>query len=246
MLRRIIFSALLTLTWVPLFAQSGLNASDEEAIKAVALKETKSFYDRDLDGLLSVWLQDARTARTFFQGPEAYSQMGWESIEQTFRSGLECCPEPIPVEIRNENYVITMDGRMAWMEYDQTLSDPGGNQAGKRTSREMRALVKENGEWKIFRQVTYDTFADRDEATEAALNGLGYGLLEAARMYEAIEVFKLNVKLFPDSWNVYDSLGEAYMAVSNNELAIQNYEKSLELNPENTYGKEMLTKLRQE
>lgn len=43
--------------------------------------------------------------------------------------------------------------------------------------------------------------------------------------------------------NVYDSLGEAYMANGEKELAIQNYKKSLELNPKNTRGAEMLKKL---
>lgn len=59
----------------------------------------------------------------------------------------------------------------------------------------------------------------------------------------AIEIFKLNVKMYPQSANVYDSLGEAYMNDGQKELAIQNYKKSLELNPDNTNAKEMLKKL---
>ena len=60
---------------------------------------------------------------------------------------------------------------------------------------------------------------------------------------EAIEVFKLDVDEYPKSWNVYDSLGEAYMKNGDKELAIQNYEKSIELNPDNENGKMMLKRL---
>jgi len=56
--------------------------------------------------------------------------------------------------------------------------------------------------------------------------------------------FKCFMVAFPDSWNVYDSLGEAYMEDGQKDPAIQNYEKSLELNPENTNGAETLEKLR--
>ena len=60
---------------------------------------------------------------------------------------------------------------------------------------------------------------------------------------EAIEIFKLNVSEHPKSWNVYDSLGEAYMKQGKKESAIENYRKSLELNPNNENGQDMLKKL---
>lgn len=50
---------------------------------------------------------------------------------------------------------------------------------------------------------------------------------------------------FPQSWNAHDSLGEAYAAAGQNDLAIKNYEKSVELNPKNTAGLQALKKLRQ-
>jgi CubicO group peptidase (beta-lactamase class C family) len=78
---------------------------------------------------------------------------------------------------------------------------------------------------------------------EYMLNNLGYELLEKDRIEEAIEVFKLNAKEFPSSWNVYDSLGEAYMKNGDTELAIKNYKKSVRLNPENQNGKKILGKL---
>ncbi len=69
---------------------------------------------------------------------------------------------------------------------------------------------------------------------EFLLNAMGYRLMGADRLEEAIAVFKLNVDAYPDAFNTYDSLGEAYMAHGETELAVANYEKSLELNPQNT------------
>jgi tetratricopeptide (TPR) repeat protein len=76
------------------------------------------------------------------------------------------------------------------------------------------------------------------------MNRLGYMLLRGTkRLEDAIEIFKQNVQDHPESSNVYDSLGEAYMVSGIKELAIKNYQRSIELNPNNTSGREMLKKL---
>jgi tetratricopeptide (TPR) repeat protein len=53
----------------------------------------------------------------------------------------------------------------------------------------------------------------------------------------------LNVEIYPDAFNTYDSLGEGYMEAGQNELAIQNYERSLELNPGNDNARQMLGRM---
>lgn len=60
---------------------------------------------------------------------------------------------------------------------------------------------------------------------------------------EAVEVFKLNVALYPTSANTYDSLAEAYELSGEKALAIANYRRSLELDPQNTNAAEHLAKL---
>lgn len=80
--------------------------------------------------------------------------------------------------------------------------------------------------------------------TEIQLNNLGYRLFNMKRIKEAIEIFKLNVAAYPQSANVYDSLGEAYMMNGDKELAIRNYQRAVELNPQNTIAAETLKKLR--
>jgi glyoxylase-like metal-dependent hydrolase (beta-lactamase superfamily II) len=79
--------------------------------------------------------------------------------------------------------------------------------------------------------------------TEAEINSLGYAFLNEGKIKKAIAVFKLNVGLYPESWNVYDSLAEGYMNDGDTELAISYYEKSLEINPNNENGKQMLERI---
>jgi len=78
---------------------------------------------------------------------------------------------------------------------------------------------------------------------ETELNSMGYHFLNQGKMNKAVEMFQMSIKFFPKSANLYDSLGEAYMKNSQKNLAIKNYRKSLELNPDNDNAKEMLKKL---
>jgi CubicO group peptidase (beta-lactamase class C family) len=80
---------------------------------------------------------------------------------------------------------------------------------------------------------------------EHVLNGVGYTLLISGQTQDAITVFQRNVQEYPESGNVYDSLGEAYMKNGQKELAIQNYEKSLQLDPKNKNAQEMLKQLKE-
>jgi CubicO group peptidase (beta-lactamase class C family) len=93
-----------------------------------------------------------------------------------------------------------------------------------------------------YRQIKKES-PDNAAVSQGRLNGLGYGFLRAKKLPEALAYFKLNVEFYPGSWDVYDSLAEGYMANGEKELAIANYKKSLEMNPKNSNGIEMLKKL---
>ncbi len=97
--------------------------------------------------------------------------------------------------------------------------------------------VKQYHDLKATQPATYDF-------DESELNNLGYQLIRAKTFKDAIRIFQLNVEAYPQSGNVYDSLGEAYMDDDNKPLAIANYQKSLELNPKNRGAVEMLQKLK--
>ncbi|HYP52452.1 MAG TPA: alpha/beta fold hydrolase [Pyrinomonadaceae bacterium] len=87
--------------------------------------------------------------------------------------------------------------------------------------------------------------ADRYDFAEAELNNFGYELLFTNRVKDAIEIFKLNVAAYPEAFNTYDSLGEAYLADGQRDLAVKNYKRSLELNPQNANAVEVLKRIGQ-
>ena len=71
---------------------------------------------------------------------------------------------------------------------------------------------------------------------EYLVNRIGYSMLRSRNendQSKALSFFRLNTENYPSSFNAFDSLGEAYEALGDTENAINNYEKSLELNPGN-------------
>ena len=86
----------------------------------------------------------------------------------------------------------------------------------------------------------------KEALNETIINQLGYQILGKKSYPLSIEIFKYNVTAFPNSANAFDSLGEAYLNAGRRELAIQNYEMALKLNPDSQSAKEALTSLRQE
>lgn len=78
---------------------------------------------------------------------------------------------------------------------------------------------------------------------ESDLNRLGYEIMDK-QPEDAVKIFELNAKAYPESSNVYDSLAEGYMKIGKNKLAIKNYEKSLKLDPDNLNAVEMIAKLK--
>jgi 3-oxoadipate enol-lactonase len=79
---------------------------------------------------------------------------------------------------------------------------------------------------------------------EREMNSQGYRFLQSGKIKEAIELFRLNTIAYPDSWNVYDSLGEAYLKDGQKELALKNYEEAVRLNPGNTAARQIIKELK--
>ncbi len=79
--------------------------------------------------------------------------------------------------------------------------------------------------------------------SENDLNEWGYALLRQNELEKAIAVFKLNVLLHEQSANAYDSLAEAYIKAGDKKLALENYKKALELNPNSKNARQLVEKL---
>ena len=143
-----------------------------------------------------------------------------------------------PLDKKEYSFIIKDDGNVSGMEiYVTSVLNKGAS-----TSWIIEKAIEKDGieaaEAK-FREL-WDNRALDLENTERDLNNLGYKYLSAEQMDEALMVFKLNVEVYPQSWNVYDSYAEALAKNEEFEAAIINYQKSLELNPENENGKEAL------
>jgi CubicO group peptidase (beta-lactamase class C family) len=78
--------------------------------------------------------------------------------------------------------------------------------------------------------------------SETELNSLGYQMIKENKLDEAIKLFELNAQEYPESANVYDSLGDVYQRNGQMHLAIEYYQKSLKMNPDNKNAREILQK----
>lgn len=82
-------------------------------------------------------------------------------------------------------------------------------------------------------QLTLQEYPDL-KLPEGNLNNLGLQLLFNPETSEqGINILQLATQLYPESANLFDSLGEAYLFVGENEKAMESFEKSLELYPKN-------------
>ena len=77
---------------------------------------------------------------------------------------------------------------------------------------------------------------------ETDFNRKGYQLLREKKYQDAINVFKINMALYPKSDNVYDSLADAYLRNGDSLQAFNNYKKALELNTGNDRAKAYIKK----
>jgi tetratricopeptide (TPR) repeat protein len=80
--------------------------------------------------------------------------------------------------------------------------------------------------------------------SERSLNELGASLMEKGRNDDAVRVFQLNVQQNPNSSFAYSSLADAYAAAGKKDLAIENYEKAVQLEPRNRDAEQKLQGLR--
>jgi CubicO group peptidase (beta-lactamase class C family) len=109
---------------------------------------------------------------------------------------------------------------------------------------ELRKAIDANG-IEAAKNLFYDlkkNKPDEYDFSEETINMLGYSYMDK-NLAAALAVFKINVDEYPASSNVYDSYGEALLKNGDKDLAIENYKKSLELNPGNTTGIQELEKL---
>lgn len=131
------------------------------------------------------------------------------------------------------------EGSLLKMEYKQ------GQPAPPLEDELVHSIIQHGiGKAKAVTENARNSYPDSILIKESVLNWLGYHFLYWwGREDEALGIFQLNVWLYPDSANAYDSLGEAHLVLGDTESAIKCYKKSLELNPKNTNATEQLKRL---
>jgi serine-type D-Ala-D-Ala carboxypeptidase/endopeptidase len=106
---------------------------------------------------------------------------------------------------------------------------------------ELKKIIDENGV-EASKNHFYDFKKSKPDKCESIINELGYSYMKN-NINTALALLKMNVEMYPNSFNVYDSYGEALLKNGQQDLAIENYKKSVELNPRNMAGIQALEKM---
>ena len=196
----------------------------------------------NLPKMKSLWIHDNQVF-TQSIGKGFYTKTtGWLQIEKRLDS-LFSLPSDSLVNFGTPQ-IIRSGKDFAIIEYTPTMYSATDNYNYQ--FQVSIVAINQKGAWKIAsRTVTHpDSYLKNAANTENEMTYLGYTFLEQNELEKAIDVFILLVKFYPNNWNSYDSLGEAYAKAGDKKMAIENYEKSLQLNPKNKNGIEALKNLR--
>ena len=157
--------------------------------------------------------------------------------------------------VTNDGFIMITNGGAGHNIYRQVYCDwiywKTGESMGNRCNivpsiaNKLKSIIKAEGIDKIESQYLElkKNEADEYNFSENQLNQLGYHYLGNDKVNFAVAIFKINVDAFPKSSNVYDSYGEALLKRGDKENAIENYLKSVELNPANEGGIKVLKDL---
>jgi len=230
----------------------GLNAqtADDERFKRLARLETESFFKGDTATWKSLFIQDGKTIRTQTGNGYYISNIGWNSFAPASLNWIKEQAKSLQFTIIDHtNFTIRSTDQMAWISFNQTLTDPSNDSLVISGTREFRTLVKQNNQWKISSIITFDTLSYNStdpRIVEQVFHNTGQNFLKDKKIDQAIEIFKFNVKMHPNASNAYYGLAEAYTISGNKKLAIVNYEKSIKLDPKNENAKTKLQELRKQ
>jgi tetratricopeptide (TPR) repeat protein len=228
---------------------SAQNADD--AIKKTLQAEADAFVAKNPQNWEKTWMHSATVQSTSVSRFGYSVKKGWDSVAASVNRDLKN-PNLDLSSAKLSNITVQTSGNVAWADYD-VVATPKNMQptifpyTGELNFHNHYVLQKEGKDWKIVSQVFTNTgsFKNDEHSIEIDINDIGYRLIAAKKLGQAIDVLKLNTQLFPESFNTWDSLGEAYALAGKKTEAIENYEKSVKLNPNNESGKTALAKLKQ-
>lgn len=217
---------------------------DKEAITEVIKKEQKAYIDKDLEGWSSYWVHEPY-ASALWIGAMGYDYVkSFDSLKVRVEKWMNEDDQG-GTDIEKEIKAIHISGDMATVFLKEMNV---WKFAGEETDIKMKStyvLQKVDKEWKFVSMTTFNktSYENNDFTSEWKINMEGYRLLMRDEVDKALKVFELNTQLYPEAFNTWDSLAEAYMKKGDNESALKYYHKSLELNPKNDNAKKMIEKI---
>jgi tetratricopeptide (TPR) repeat protein len=242
---RVLSAAVLACTLASITSPLRAQGADIDAVKRVIQAETETYYRKDAEGWKATWVNDSTAIRTFITSASYSVALGWDKFGPSTIEGIKRNPTPEAVRIDRSNYVVRIEGPLAWAEYDEQTNYPTG--APPLVARQQRTLVKQNGEWRILSAGSFvgSSYGAEPRAVEDRLAGVAEALSAAKKYHDAVEVLEASAKLFPSSPRVQQQLGETHAAAGDAKRAVQSYEKAIALDPGNEQAKRALAKLRQ-
>ncbi|HET9824194.1 MAG TPA: tetratricopeptide repeat protein [Chitinophagaceae bacterium] len=230
----------------------GYSQNADDAVKKTLQAEIDAIVAKNAENWKKTWVHSPDAQSVNISRFGYFTRKGWDSLAAGVDRDMKDPNNMNFTKIQLSNVSVHTSGNMAWAEYDAVIT-PKDMQptifpySGETNFHLFDVLQKQGNDWKIVSQVltNMSSFKNDEHTTEAEINRIGYRLMANKKMDQAIAVFKLNTELFPESFNTWDSLGEAYAAAGKKTEAIENYEKSLKLNPNNESGKTALSKLKQ-
>lgn len=230
-----------------LLSAASFAGDDKNAITEVIENEHKAFIDRDIDTWSSYWVHEPGVSAMWVWKAGYEYIKTYDSLYAKTKKWMAKDEMPA-ANVKKEVLNAHVSGDIATVylkEYD--VWEFGGEET-KFKMKSTYTLKKVDGSWKFISMATFNktSFENNDAMTEWTLNMEGYQLLWRDEIGKAIKVFELNTQLYPDRFNTWDSLGEAYMKKGDTEKALKYYNKSLELNAKNTNAQEMIDKMKSE
>jgi len=207
-------------------------------------KSNKVLSQKSVQEMLTPQPSTEGTGIGFAVPPQIPGQFGHNGADEGFQALLVMNSETgqgIAAMANSDNGVLVAD------EFLRSVAKEYGWKGERKrgTYEEFSLIEKLRGADGVLKK--YDALKSSSEKRpeEWVLNAMGYDALSSGKTDDAVRMFERNVKEYPESSNVYDSLAEAYAKAGKKELAIENYEKSLSLDANNQHAKDELKRLRQ-
>lgn len=227
------------------------NASKSQDLLEEVIEENPNYNDAYLNlGVVEYWADVGITGWTAFfawlGGMSGDRELGWKYFNTVAEDGYLFRDEAkfiIAIAARAQEN----DPQLALSMYEELSSRYPNNIrfTSQRDQARLLAQVEENGVDILESEI--DTLVEKYNINNAnILNILGYTLVNQNRLDEATTVFRVNIKLFPDVANCYDSMGECYLTRGDNENAIKYYKIAFDkLDSDSTITDDFRERLRQ-